>query len=110
MPLTNEQLKKKIMHRIYTVYVIRKLLSVKALRLYGLILLAGIGLAKVSVKSVLANMPDMADMSALGTFYWTAIQNTEFAVKIAILYAFGVLLWLIRDIFVRAPQTRYAAS
>lgn len=96
--MTNSELKKKIMRRVYTRYVMRQLLSSLALKAYIFVLLfAGVA-ALVSVSNVFKNMPQLSDVGGVLYFSLAAFLNTEMLVQALVVGMVIFLAILARDV------------
>ncbi len=95
------------MRRVYTMYVLRRAMSNRALKIY--IALASLGgtLSLVSVTNVVKNMPDLFDMNAWYDFALSAVGNTEFLVQACLAAALVALVALMAEFI---PGARFAAS
>jgi len=86
-------LKKRIMRRVYTVYVLRQLFNPAMYRVYLLVGLFG-GIASfVSVSNIFANMP--SGFAELYNFSLYAFTNTELIVQILTLSLATATLWAV---------------
>ncbi|MBT3730044.1 hypothetical protein HON59_01430 [bacterium] len=91
------QLKKRIMRRVYMLYVLGKVLSKLAFKIYaGLALLYGIKVF-VHVEAVANNMPDFNNLSGLYTFMTNAALNTDLAVQFIVFGVVALIAWVLRD-------------
>jgi len=97
MERINEQLKRKIMRRIYFMFAVRKALSPVALKLYAFIALLWFGVSQVSMGNIIANMPQVTNVSAFYDFYTSALVNTEFAVQMILAGIAFFIVWMIWD-------------
>lgn len=92
------QFKKRIMRRVYALYVLGKVLSKLAFKVYaGLALLYGIKIF-VHVEAVANNMPDFNNLSGLYTFMTQAALNTNLAVQFIIFGVVALAVWVLRDV------------
>ena len=98
----NDQLQKRIMRRVYAVFLIKRAVGPTALKLYTLMLASAGIVSLVSVGNVFANMP--ADIAGALTFVLYALSHTEFIIQLLVFGTLGAALWLIRDI-IRGLQT-----
>lgn len=98
-------LNKRIMRRVYTIWMLRKATSPRVVK--SLILVASIWQIKdrVFVSKVLENMPNIADLQATYSFFSSAIINTQFAVQMSILAGALFSLLLLRDFHNRKELT-----
>jgi hypothetical protein len=96
--MNHSQLKKRIMRRVYMFYVLGKMLSKLAFKVYaGLALLYGIKIF-VHVEAVANNMPDFSNTSALYNFMSSAALNTNLAVQFIIFGVVALVAWIMRDV------------
>ena len=95
--MNNLHLKKKIMRRVYMLYVLGKVLSRAAFKVYAtLALLYGIKIF-VHVEAVANNMPEFSNLSALFDFMSYAAVNTNLAVQFLIFGIVALVVWVLRD-------------
>jgi hypothetical protein len=95
--MDNVQLKNRIMRRVYAIYVLRKVFSGTAYKIYaGVALLFGIKVF-VHVAAVAENMPDLTDLAGLYNFSLYAIMHTEFAVQFIVFGTAALAIWVMRD-------------
>lgn len=82
------QLKQRIMRRVYFIYLLRKALSPKAVKLY-IIALVAFELSPfspfISIEHVIANMPRFSDVPALLNFNLTAFLHTNLFIQMSLL-------------------------
>jgi hypothetical protein len=94
---TNDQLKRRIMRRVYAIYAIRLALHPTTLRLAAVLALFWRSTAYISYTNVLANSPSIFDIRGELNFLQAALANTE-TVTFTMLAAVGVLaIWLAAD-------------
>ncbi len=89
-------LQQKIMRRVWAIFFLRTLTSFPALRIYTLAFLTWQTVSVVSVRDVLANMPRIADIGHLWTFYVSAFMHAEFlaqALLLAMIAVGGFSVW-----------------
>lgn len=104
----NTHLTRRIIRRVRTVYYTRMLLSQEALKLYALFMLL-IGLVStVSVREVIANVPDEG-LGALYNFVLFAVVHTELVVQLMLAGILATLLWIFRDVFQHLSFSRQAS-
>jgi hypothetical protein len=95
--MNNLQLKKRIMRKVYMLYVLGKMLSKIALKIYaGLALLYGIKIF-LNVGAIANNMPSLNNLSGLYNFMTYAALNTELAVQFIIFGIVALIAWVARD-------------
>ena len=93
-------LKKKIMRRVYAVYVLRKVINRFSLKCGALILFAVGVISVVSVTDVIANMPYLLDTAALFYFSKYAFMNAEMTVQVLLLGTTVFMVWLAKDLVI----------
>jgi len=98
MERINEQLKRRIMRRIYFMFVVRRALSPIALKLYASVSLLLFMVSQVSLWDIIANMPRVTNIGAFYSFYTSALVNTEFAVQAILIGIVFFIVWMILDI------------
>ena len=107
------QLRQRIMRRIYALYVLR-LLSQGAPSRVVLLTLSLAGLfSSVSVGNVFRNMPNLTDMSAVGNFYIYALSHADMFVKVVVILLLVSGLLIARDVvhsFRKGLATRTLAT
>ena len=96
--MTNTILKQKIMKRVRTIYMLRKVINPFTLKCALLVSFLATVVSFVSTQSILANMPHILDLTAFFYFSKYAFLHTEFLVQALTLGTVGVTLWLARDI------------
>ena len=87
----NDNLTKKIMGRVYAIYLLRKVWSLSGIKLVVSVFAIGELLAVVSWQHVFANMGKVG-VGGLYTFFSSAVENTEVTVKASLLVIAFVLL------------------
>lgn len=99
----NKELQKRIMKRVTRTYYLKRVFNPLLFKVYGLVAV-GAGVASVvSVRNVVANMPDLLDVNGLYTFAQSALLNTEFSVQLALIVAALLSALLIRDTLAKTP-------
>lgn len=108
--MTSSKLRKKIMRRVYALYVMRRLLSPLALKAYTLVLLFTGTAALVSVSNVFKNMPQLGDVGGILYFSLAAFLNTEVLVQMLVVGMVIFLAMLARDVAagIRLPMGSHA--
>ncbi len=96
-------LKTRIMRRVYAIWILRKALSQRSLKI--MVILATFWQIKnlVYVRAVIANAPSITDLVANLRFFSAALLHTQFAVQISILASAILMLWVARDIQKKQP-------
>lgn len=93
-------LKKKIMRRVYTMYVLRLIINRFALKCVVLLFFAVGVVSVVSVTDVLANMPSLLDTAALFYFSKYAFMNAELTVQTLLFGTTVFMMWLAKDLII----------
>jgi hypothetical protein len=94
--MPNEQLKKNIMRRVYTVYLFR---SVAQPLLFELALVGafiGVTAFFVSLKSIVSNAYALESFTALGQFLFSAFLHTQIIVQttlVGLAIIAGIFIW-----------------
>lgn len=97
--MNQEQMKKQIMRRVQTIWWMRRLIvNPLAAKIAIFSVLLTVGLFLVSVGNVLANMPNMSDVSAVAMFTLNAFLRTEWVVQGLLFGIFALVLAIGRDI------------
>ena len=91
-------LEKRIMRRVYAVFIMRQLTRPMAVKLYGVCIAAFTLSFFVSFQNVIANMPSFSDFNRLYTFNVSAVTHTELVVQFILIALLGILVALSRDI------------
>jgi len=105
--MPQQVLKKRIMRRVYAVWVLKKLTSPTAMKL---LILAGIlkqSFSLVSVPNIIQNSPSFLDPIASSAFVTNAFLHTELPVQMLAIATLGLLLWLIRDMIFKPTPFSY---
>ncbi len=99
-------LKTKIMRRVYTIWVLRKMTSPRAAKF--LIVVTSVWQFKenVFVSNVLSNMPSLVNIKGIYSFFLSAILHTQFIVQASILVGVLFSLLLLRD-FISKKELAY---
>ena len=104
----NQQLKRRVMARIYAIYVLRQTTSPFCLKTITLGSAVASGLFWFSWVQVFQNMFSAVDgLTAFLHYSWSAFLHTELPVQFIVILSFGIILWLIRDIFLAAAAVVY---
>jgi hypothetical protein len=85
------------MRRVYTVWVLKKLVSPTSMKL---LVLAGVlkqSFLMVSVPNVIKNSPSLWNPVAISEFFSRAFLNTEISVQLLFIATLALTFWLIRD-------------
>ena len=97
----NQELTKRIMRRIYAVYVLRRATSARAVKLYALIVSTASVASLVSVSNVLANMPSLLDIRATLAFTFAAFLHTGALVQVFVAVFLAAMVALGAELFIR---------
>lgn len=104
----NQQLKNRIMMRIYTIYVFRQTTSPFCLKILVLGTVLGLSLFWFSWDQVFLNMFSTANgFTPFLNFSWSAFLNTELPVQLIVVLSSGMILWLVWDILPAAKAVVY---
>jgi len=95
--MNNTQLQKRIMRRVYAVWVMRALVGGVALKLYTLLAFAVVSLRYISFGDVARNFMDVYKTSS-STFIYSAFANTEIMTLALLAGMILVVSWLMKDI------------
>jgi hypothetical protein len=94
----NEELRTRIMRRVYAIYLIKLVYRPIMLKLYALALgMWGLS-ALVSFGDVFENLSRLSDPSAIANFFVYALAHTELAVQTLLCAVLIAFAWLMRDI------------
>ena len=96
---TDNQLTQSIMRRVYAIYILRRLLSPPAIKLYILAIFAGSLVRQVSLDNILANAGQTSGLFGFLNFWLTALAHTETLIQLAIALIVIILCFLLRDIY-----------
>lgn len=96
--------KKRIMRRVYAVWILRRIFSPFSMK--AVILLGAVKQSAnlIFVRSVLHNAPGNFSPTANYRFFSDAFFHTGMTVKILLIFSVALSLWLVRDIFSRPRQ------
>ncbi|MES2225397.1 MAG: hypothetical protein V4480_01130 [Patescibacteria group bacterium] len=109
METTDSRIKRNVMRRVHAVHTMRLAASITLPLLVLVASLYGIG-REVWVARVFANMPSLADVSAVISFFASAFASTHLAVQLLILLSIAATFWVLREIYhvLQFPHHRYA--
>ncbi len=103
-----QQLKKRVMMRIYAIYVLRQTTSPFCLKTMSTGAALGLGLLWFSLDQVFVNMFSTVDgILPFLSFSWSAFLYTEWPVQFITVASSGVILWLVWDILPTAKMVVY---
>ncbi|OHA24465.1 MAG: hypothetical protein A3D52_01130 [Candidatus Taylorbacteria bacterium RIFCSPHIGHO2_02_FULL_44_36] len=95
----SQQLKRRVMARIYAIYVLRQTTSPFCLKTITLGVAVTSGLFWLSLDHIFINMFSTVDgLTPLLNFSWSAFLNTELPVQFIVVLSSGIILWLAWDI------------
>ncbi len=94
----NNQLNKKIMHSVYAIFILRKVINETVFKLYTIAAFAWVGTLYVSFGHVFVNMQSFSGISELYQFSVSSFVNTELIVQFLSIGMFMMLAWFIKDI------------
>lgn len=105
---TSSAIEKKVMRRVYTVRILRPILGNVgvAVTLFALALYAI--KREVWVAQVFANMPESTLVAP--RFFIDAFLHTEVLVQVAVVLAFGVCVWSVRELVRAVAVTRVSIA
>ena len=91
------QFTNRVMRRVYTMYLLKRIINPVAMRMY--VLAAGLGLAAsfIHVSSVMNNLTSITNASSLWTFSSTAFMHTELTTQLVLLVVALAATLLVRD-------------
>lgn len=105
--MDKSKLHKRIMRRVYFVFLLQRVFSPKIMKL-GAFSLSVVGLASaVSIGNVIANAP-LSDLGQLVSFTVAAFAGTTAFVQALSLIAGVCLVWYMRDIFKAMPRPAFS--
>lgn len=97
----NDDMKKRIMRRVYMIYAVRAAISFTACKVYAIgVIVWGIT-NYISFRHVFGNAPKWNDVGAQYAFISSAVVHTETAVWILMFTFACFMLWVARDMSVR---------
>jgi len=99
MSHSNIKLTGRIMRRVYSVWVLKRLFSPVAVRVYILAALLWQSTQYVSLKYVFANAPGFESFGANYEFFMYAFSHTERVVPILLTGALAVGVWFAKDFY-----------
>jgi len=111
MTINDIQLKKRIMRRVYAIWLLRHMISPAMLKLYALAVFLWQSSQYVSWRQVMINSPAITDMRANYSFATSAFSETELMTQILFVGMVGVLVWFAKDLYrYAAARTRHSGS
>lgn len=96
--MNNEQIKQRVMRRVYLIHSIRRAFRPFALKWVALCALAGFAAVLVSLENVYANMPRLTNVGAVSQFYFNAFIHTELIVQAVLVGTLALSYLLVKDI------------
>lgn len=105
--MSDQELKNTIMRRVWGMYLLRQLTS-PAMRL-GVFAVALFALvSSVSFTHVFKNVLNVSSFPGFVNFWLVAVAHTTAIVQIFGTIALALMLWTVRDIFVRTSQNQFS--
>lgn len=95
--ISEQELTKKIMRRVYGVYLFRQLTS-PAVRTGIFLVSCIVFVSSVSLTHIVSNVLNVQGLSGLVNFFMVAAMNTTLSVQIACLAVGLLVLWAVVDI------------
>ncbi|MFA6078005.1 MAG: hypothetical protein WC724_03235 [Candidatus Paceibacterota bacterium] len=92
------KIKEKVMWRVHFIYKTRRILNSPLFPLVFLVVSAGALSVLVSIQHVIENTPKNFDFVRQYQFWFSAVSNTELAVKATLLVALFLLVVEVRNI------------
>lgn len=103
-----QQLKKRIMARIYAIYVLRQTTSPLCLKTLGLGAGLFLGTIWFSWEQIFENMTRSVDgIFPFFNYSWLAFLNTELPVQFIVIAGVGMVLWIAWDVLPIATTAVY---
>lgn len=93
--------KKRIMRRVYAIWVLRKFFSPFSMKILILLGVMKQSANMIFVRSVLHNAPSPLDPMANFQFFSGAFFHTNITIKLLLILTLALSAWLLRDIIVR---------
>ncbi len=90
-------LKTRIMRRVYAVWMLRKVFSPFAMKVYIALVIGWQMAARVHVAMVLNNAPSVTNVHDSLSFFSAAFSQAEFTLQLILLTGVVLALWLGRD-------------
>lgn len=97
------------MRRIYTVYLLKKVINPFAVKLYVFLAFVLSVSSLVSVPDIINNSRSISGINQLVSFSTTAFINTEFSVQILSVAITLVIIWMLYDV-AKVRQMPYFAA
>ena len=102
------QLKKRVMARIYAIYVWRQTTSPFCLKTLTFGTILALGLFWFSLDQVFLNMFSAVDgLTPFLNYSWSAFLNTELQVQFIVVLSSSIILWLVWDILLVSKAAVY---
>lgn len=106
---TEQELRKKIMRRVYGIYIVRQLTS--PLMRFAVLATVFFAIASsVSLPHVFQNALTVSSIPGFVTFWTVALVSTTVAVKVFTLVAFAVVAWTLWDVVSRSTSRTHAVA
>lgn len=93
--------KKRIMRRVYAIWILRKIFSPFSMKLLILLGMIRQSAHLIFVRSVLRNAPDIFNPLANYQFFSSAFSHTDVTIKLLLASTLILSFWLLRDIILR---------
>lgn len=100
----NTMLKKRILRRVYVVYVLRRLFSPALVKVYILAALVWQASQRVSIGDVIANAPGF-NIAQWYTFSTWAFLHTEVLIQASVVAGAALVFWLLWDVLRYTPHS-----
>jgi len=94
-----QKLKIQIMRRVYAIWMLRKVFSPFALKVYIAIVLGWQTAVRVHVAMVWNNAPQMTEVQRSVSFFSAAFSQAELSLQLILLFGLALAVWLARDLF-----------
>lgn len=103
---TQQEIRDKIMRRVWGVYVVRQLTGLQARIFAFAVIVFGIA-SSVSISHVFSNALHVG-LPGIGKFLAVAMLSTSFIVQLFVIAGIFLMIWTVRDLVARSHQTRLA--
>ncbi len=99
-----DELRRRIMRRVWGIYVMRRLTGVQA-RVVILAVAAFAVLSSVSVSHVIKNALQVQGLPAFLNFSISAVERTSLLVQLCLILGMLIVVWTARDLFRGSQET-----